>query len=954
MMCKRLLDNATPVLDLSLSPSSATLRQRMASTLSFLSATLVIRRSWGLLCFAVAAVPLSCYVWYCRVNCSLKRLSRMKLPFKLVSSRDLRLHHTVVAPEHHHDPKHKEHLFHEHAEVTAGELFYDLIFVAIGIELGHFLKADLTGERLLETLLVFATAWLTWFHTNLMLTRFTINRPWSILVFFIMLGTLGSAIHAVDETASSLQSGFGENDALIFGSLLMTRLSFLIVYSAICVRIPLTRPMISKYIVFFSISSMFLLAATAADNTRVSRIMWLLTLVLELSMYPLSLVSTPHEFQLTVNTAHLLERNQLWVILILGESIISIASAQHTRDADYYVTVICAFLIVYWLMRFHILSQHLFDERAEEHALDHSPLMAFVFDTLQLFITSGMLLMAVGIKLAIQYSGDQALGYKQSFAWLLTGSLGVTLITMNLSRVCHKLRPLIVCGKPTGRYAVIGAEIVLSALVIPLAIFIQDSEKTKLVTTTTPGPVSEPVTGAPSPVGEDREDYGPYESDSDFKAMHLLIVLTVVVGILLLLESMVKAIDDEVDEVDEELFFSKGTQTTLTSFAAQVEDSRSNPVWRQQALLGVRRHRPNASPHPHHWYDLFHLGGRHHDDNQQHHSQHHHRFRFFSRSRHSLNSEEGEREHQVVQNLGGSNPDTLHATSGTLFTSDEEALRPSTSMPSFSLRKRIFGFGSNTSLDEAAGPASGRRGRRKKRSSSDSGSMTDPAPHDPKSSRRTPTLQSVVEGNGEIGSSSPLITRTQSIDALSEASNESDAGMGLQLVVNDSPGKSRQRSTAKATATSPLNPRRTVSLGTYDLQKSGDAASAALRRVRHQHQRHGPMLASTEEEGLAASYDSTNSLRRNDESILSLQSSGHRRPKSRKHTHLEDEFSRDVEQETFYVVPSPDDDDSDVFEDNNRMAAQPDISDVRIKLNQSDLDSSLGSTRINGGVESVV
>ena len=96
-----------------------------------------------------------------------------------------------------------------------------------------------------------------------------------------------------------------------------------------------------------------------------------------------------------------------------------------------------------------------------------------------------MLLMAVGIKLAIQYSGDQALGtlfacmhikttmhacvslrthprcsgYKRSFAWLLTGSLGTTLITMNISRVCHKLRPLIGCGKPTGRYAIISAEV---------------------------------------------------------------------------------------------------------------------------------------------------------------------------------------------------------------------------------------------------------------------------------------------------------------------------------------------------------------------------------------------------------------------------------------------------------------------------------------------------------------
>jgi hypothetical protein len=188
--------------------------------------------------------------------------------------------------------------------------------------------------------------------------------------------------------------------------------------------------------------------------------------------------------------------------------------------------------------------------------------------------------------------------------------------------------------------------------------------------------------------------------------------------------------------------------------------------------------------------------------------------------------------------------------------------------------------------------------------------------------------------------------RAHSIDALSEASNESDVGMGLQLVVhsndpNEPASKRTPMPTEAARPTSPLNPRRAVSLGAYDLQKAGNAASAALRRVRHQHQR----LASTEEETLATSYDSSNSLQRNDESMVSFQSTG-RRPRSRKHTHLEDEFSRNVEQETFYVVP--DEDDQDVFDSHE-------VSDIVLKINQADLDSSLlAPLMIPGGIESVV
>ena len=45
---------------------------------------------------------------------------------------------------------------------------FSKIFVAIGIDLGGFFKADVTSERLGETLVIFATAWLTWFVFELL------------------------------------------------------------------------------------------------------------------------------------------------------------------------------------------------------------------------------------------------------------------------------------------------------------------------------------------------------------------------------------------------------------------------------------------------------------------------------------------------------------------------------------------------------------------------------------------------------------------------------------------------------------------------------------------------------------------------------------------------------------------------------------------------------------------
>ena len=200
------------------------------------------------------------------------------------------------------------------------------------------------------------------------------------------------------------------------------------------------------------------------------------------------------------------------------------------------------------------------------------------------------------------------------------------------------------------------------------------------------------------------------------------------------------------------------------------------------------------------------------------------------------------------------------------------------------------------------------------------------------------------------------MTRAQSTDALSQGSNESDVGMGLQLVVhsNGGPHQSVPTRSGAGRPTSPLNPRRTVSLGTHDLEEGG-AANAALRRVRHQHQYEEPMQAAKEQEVLGTSHDSSTSLQRNDESTASFQSRSHRRPRSRKHTALEDEFGRNVEQEKFYLVPPPaEDEDDDVFRSNPRLSAVTETSDVVLELNQADLDKSLAPVRIAGGMESVV
>eukprot|EP00050_Salpingoeca_kvevrii_P017150 m.62213 g.62213 ORF g.62213 m.62213 type:complete len:529 (+) comp7391_c0_seq1:197-1783(+) len=386
----------------------------------------------------------------------------------------IRLQRAVVNETHYADPEHENHLYHEHVEISGNELFFDLIFVGIGIELAAFLKQELTLARIFITFLLFATAWLTWFHVNMLLTRFHLPRAWTVALFIIMLGSLGIAIHAVDESQAADKcdkahlSGFDTNQLGIFFSILVTRVTLCAVYIMIAVQIPLAR-MVRFYVVALAISSVFVLACAFID-LGIAYTLWSIALVMELLMYAVALHMTPKHFRMSVNMEHALERNQLWVILILGEGILSLVGAPHKGGfgVEYYFCEIFSFVIVYLLMKIHTRSQLEYDVTADEHALESSAAWGVAFDATQLLITAGMLGMAVGLKLAISHSQDD--DYSVSEAKLLTLSLGFTLLSMNAARATHKFAPQIIFGSPLGRHYVWGAHVALSAAIMPLGV----------------------------------------------------------------------------------------------------------------------------------------------------------------------------------------------------------------------------------------------------------------------------------------------------------------------------------------------------------------------------------------------------------------------------------------------------------------------------------------------------
>jgi low temperature requirement protein LtrA len=51
------------------------------------------------------------------------------------------------------------------------------------------------------------------------------------------------------------------------------------------------------------------------------------------------------------------ERDTLWVMLVLGESIISLGMYGQTKDTDYYINLFLGFFLIYSILRLFLLSQ---------------------------------------------------------------------------------------------------------------------------------------------------------------------------------------------------------------------------------------------------------------------------------------------------------------------------------------------------------------------------------------------------------------------------------------------------------------------------------------------------------------------------------------------------------------------------------------------------------------------
>jgi len=418
-------------------------------------------------------------------------------------------------PHDHAEEEHEEHEEHEH---TVGwfELFYDLVFVAFVIELAAVLKEQTVSIGLPVVILAFLASWTTWFHVNMLMNRTETGGIYQILVYIIAFAMV------IIAALSKLNRRVGPANIEAMFFMLVTRLCLVILYAALIYKYETKRKQLAattkkaqpepsmkvfiKYCCFLSLSiiicaigigiggddyekemydgEVYQLTSSAnitwkypkidanfkplsktlttEGSTRLS-LLWILVAIEVLMYYICDLVTDIHD-RLTVDADHLIERNELWAILIIGESVISLVTTERPEvtttsflsaknetelgngdgglAGSFYASLILSMTLVSSMIYLFMHSQpreHHSEFPFDVHAFNvpGSLSRGFFYNTANLICSLGFFGMGTGLKF-VAYFSDKPCMYAFDHAILLTASCGMSIVAMNVARMTHQ------------------------------------------------------------------------------------------------------------------------------------------------------------------------------------------------------------------------------------------------------------------------------------------------------------------------------------------------------------------------------------------------------------------------------------------------------------------------------------------------------------------------------------
>ena len=283
---------------------------------------------------------------------------------------------------------------------TYFELFFDLVFVFAVTQLSHHLLGDLTWAGAAQTAFLLLAVYWAWNYTTWMTNWFDPEvAPVRLVLVAVMLASLLMAV--------SIPEAFGDH-ALLFAASYCT---LQVVRNAFVVAVTPPGDFHRNFtqILAWSVMSVPLWIGGALTDGAARWGLWLAALAVDLAgplaRYWVPTMGRTPMSDWAIDPGHFAERFQLFVIIVLGESVVitGATASEAGLDAAVVAALLCAFcstVALWWLYFGRVATAS-----ARHAAVDDTPGRTGrdAYTYLHLPIVAGVLLSAVGDELVLTH-----------------------------------------------------------------------------------------------------------------------------------------------------------------------------------------------------------------------------------------------------------------------------------------------------------------------------------------------------------------------------------------------------------------------------------------------------------------------------------------------------------------------------------------------------------------------
>ncbi|MGY0498232.1 low temperature requirement protein A [Nocardia sp. FBN12] len=292
-----------------------------------------------------------------------------------------------------------------HRQVSPLELFFDLVFVLAISQLTHHLVAHLTWRGATETLVMAIAVSGVWAFTTFEVTMLDIARS-ATRAIVISVMALGLFMNA------GIANAFGDSPWLFVVPMLIA-LTGPSVYAAATAPTALLRRHFRHVLTWFAVSAPAWVVGSTLDPD--SRLWWwavaaFVDLIGVWTAHPIPGVSMNTQRR-PFDSAHMLERVRLFLIILLGETVMTLGrsiSEHHSDELTLLLALGCFIaLVCLWVVYFGRAEQ-LVEERISD---DEDPIRSVhIGINITYGVVTGLVMFAAGIEILLAHVHDPRSG----------------------------------------------------------------------------------------------------------------------------------------------------------------------------------------------------------------------------------------------------------------------------------------------------------------------------------------------------------------------------------------------------------------------------------------------------------------------------------------------------------------------------------------------------------------